>query len=93
MGDVAEANAICLEAGDGEIYNVGTGIESSLNELFSRFQKVIGTSIEASYAPSRPGEVDKISISPEKLKRDLDWYPTTDLSAGLAKTVDYYRCS
>ena len=58
--DVVQANLLALEAGDGQIYNIGTGHQTNLNELFSELKTAIGVEMDPIYAPSRPGEIDKI---------------------------------
>ena len=60
MEDVVQANLLALEAGDGQIYNIGTGHQTNLNELFSELKTAIGVEMDPIYAPSRPGEIDKI---------------------------------
>ena len=59
MEDVVQANLLALEAGDGQIYNIGTGHQTNLNELFSELKTAIGVEMDPIYAPSRPGEIDK----------------------------------
>ena len=99
ISDAVEANLLALSAGDREIYHVSSGIEVSLNELFCRLKKTIG-SITAhkeifemfpAYAERRLGEIHRIALSPEKIERDLGWMPQISLQDGLEQTVPYCR--
>ena len=89
--DVVEANLVAMEGGAGQIYNVGTGSETDLNELFIKLKTAIGAEIDAIYAPPRLGEVDKIALTNDKIKRDLGWEPAHSLEEGFVKTAQYYR--
>lgn len=89
--DVVEANLLAMEGGTGQIYNVGTGSETDLNELFIKLKAAIGAEIDTIYAPPRLGEVDKIALANDKIKRDLGWEPAHSLEEGFVKTAQYYR--
>ncbi len=99
ISDAVEANLLALMGGDREIYHVSSGTETSLNELFCRLKKTIGSVTEHKqifemfpmYAKPRLGEIHRIALSPEKIQRDLGWIPKTSLQAGLARTVPYCR--
>ena len=89
--DAVRANILVLHAGDGQIYNIGTGRQTSINELFNKLQVTIGIEMEAIYAPQRIGEVDKIALTYDKIQSELGWSPVVSLEAGLEKTVCYYH--
>ena len=89
--DAVRANLLVLDAGHGQIYNIGTGRQTSLNELFIKLKAAIGIEIEAAYAPQRIGEVDKISLKYEKIQSDLGWGPSVSLEEGLERTIRYYH--
>jgi UDP-glucose 4-epimerase len=91
VGDVVTANLLAIDKGDGEAYNVGTGIETSVNELFELLREVIGADIEPIYGEKRLGEVYRIAITNDKIYRDFGWKPQTSLREGLFKTIEYYR--
>ncbi|WP_124728455.1 SDR family oxidoreductase [Staphylospora marina] len=89
--DVARANLAALEAGDGEILNIGTGRQSSLNEVLRLFREITGQDVEAVYGPERPGDIRHSVFDISKARRVLGWEPKVSLEEGLRKTVEYYR--
>ena len=91
VGDVADA-LVKAAAGDGTgPYNVGTGIGTNVNELFSKLGELCGYSDGPVYGPPRAGDIAKISLDSSKMKRDLGWEAKTDLTNGLADTVAWFR--
>lgn len=64
-------------------YNVGTGAETTVLELFERLREISGAKVEASLAPARPGEVQRVSIDPTAAGADLGWAPRVALEQGL----------
>jgi len=91
VGDVVTANLLAIDKGDGEIYNVGTGVETSVNELFELLREAVGVDLEPIYGERRLGEVYRIAITNDKIYRDFGWKPQTPLKEGLFKTIEYYR--
>ena len=95
--DAIAANLLVLTGGDREIYHVSSGEEISLNDLFCRLKGIIGSItgckeiIEMSpvYAEPRLGEIHRIALSPEKIRKNLGWTPRISLQDGLAQTVRY----
>jgi UDP-glucose 4-epimerase len=88
--DVVKANVLALEGKEG-IYNIGTGRETSVNELTEIFSKVLGHEIKPEYAPPRKGEVSRISLDGEKAKRELGFVPNYSLPEGIRKTIEWYN--
>jgi UDP-glucose 4-epimerase len=88
--DVVRANILALEGKEGT-YNIGTGKETSVNELIGIFSKVLGHEIKPEYLPPRKGEVYRISLDGEKAKRELGFVPKYSLEEGLKKTIEWYR--
>ncbi len=96
VGDVVAANLLLSEADlppagggiDARGFNVGTGIETSVNELAQAVMAVAGRSVDVGYAPARPGELRHSSLDSSRL-RALGWAPRTSLHAGLARTYSH----
>lgn len=89
--DVVDAYRAALSKGDGEFFNIGTGLQTSVNELYQGIADIMEWDTAADYAPARDGELDHIALDASKAGRVLGWKPATSLPDGLARTVDWYR--
>lgn len=88
VGDVCRANLKAAKKLDGETYNIGTGVETSVVELFDGLLEATSkTDLKANFEPARQGEVNRISLSPAKAKGGLGWEPQVALKEGLALTL------
>jgi UDP-glucose 4-epimerase len=83
-GDVARATLAAV--GRGGVYNVGTGRETSVLELYDLCRRVAGADVEAEPAPERPGELQRSVLDPTLAERDLGWLAERDLEDGLRET-------
>ncbi len=90
IDDVVKANLLALNGKEG-IYNIGTGRETSVNELVEIFSKVVGKEIKSEYTSPRKGEVKRISLNADLAKRELGFEAKYSLSEGIRKTIDWYR--
>jgi UDP-glucose 4-epimerase len=91
VDDVVEANIAALSKEAHGIYNVGTGQETTINELFGILAGLINPSVREVHGPAKKGEQLRIALDSSRLHRELDWEPKVALKDGLARTVDYYR--
>ena len=91
VDDVVEANIAALSKEAHGIYNVGTGQETTINELFGLLAGLINPSVREVHGPAKKGEQLRIALDSSRLHRELDWEPKASLKDGLARTVDYYR--
>ncbi len=91
VGDVVKVNILCLENGDNEIFNIGSGKSTSVNQLFSEMKELTHYSKEAVNEPPRAGELIKSSLDVRKAKEKLGWKPEVDLRDGLKKTIDFFK--
>jgi UDP-glucose 4-epimerase len=92
VGDVVEANMIVSEAEldegtdlDARAFNVGTGVETNVNELASALMGAAGREVPVERAPARPGELEWNSLAGDRL-RALGWEAAVELSDGLRRT-------
>jgi UDP-glucose 4-epimerase len=85
VGDVVRG---VLAAADhaGGIYNIGTGIETSVNELHAVCRRVTGIDREPDYAEARPGDIERSVIDPALAGRELGWRAEQSLESGLRLT-------
>jgi UDP-glucose 4-epimerase len=91
--DVVAAFVAARDKGSGELINVGSGEELSVNELYSRLAALTSTRFEPVYAAARPGELQRIVVDPTKASQVLGWTPTTHLDDGLKQTVAYFKAN
>lgn len=89
--DAVKSNLPVFAAGDGQIYNIGTGRQTSLKELSSKVKATIGIEMAAAHAPQKLGKVDKVALTYHKIQWDLGWSPLISLEEGLKKAVRFYR--
>jgi len=93
VDDHNRAIELVLEHGTlGETYNVGSGIERSIEEIADLVLELTGKP-EAlkSIVPDRPGHDRRYLLDSSKLRRQLGWKPDVDFEEGLRRTVDWYR--
>jgi UDP-glucose 4-epimerase len=91
VGDCARANLKVLTQGSGRAYNIGTGEETSINELAAVMKEVTGYTGEILHGPEKTGEVFRIYSDATRAQEELGWHAEVDLHEGLARTVAYFR--
>jgi UDP-glucose 4-epimerase len=91
VSDVVAANLLAMEQGNNAIYNIGTGVETSDQEMFDTLAKVLGYSGNPIYAPVRTGEVYRICLDATKAQKELCLPAQLSLEEGLLQTASYYQ--
>lgn len=91
VDDVVDAFLLAVERGDAELLNIGTGVQTSVLELYGAVARLTGFGEEPSFAPKRTGELMHIALDPSRAAEVLGWHPKTPLEDGLAKTIDWLR--
>ena len=89
--DTVEAFAAAMDRASGEIVNIGTGLETSVNALHAMLAEIVGSPSEPAYGPQPEGELRRIALDNSLAASVLGWSPRTDLSSGLARTVEHLR--
>ena len=91
--DVAAANVLALsDMREGfRTYNVGTGVETSIVELFQHLAKELGYIVPSQHGPTLPGEIRRSCLDTHLLRQELGWSPKNDLPTNLRKTIAYAR--
>jgi UDP-glucose 4-epimerase len=91
VGDVVRANVAALEKGSGQIYAIGTGRKTSVNELYRAMVAVTGFEAPVTHAPRRPGDAREVYFNPAKAQRELGWTAEVALAEGMRRTFEYFR--
>jgi len=89
--DVVKANVLTLNSQSADIYNVGTTVETSVNDLFSKLNSIAGNKATEKHGPSAKGEQARSVITSEKLFQKFNWKPSVKIDEGLRKTFDSFK--
>jgi UDP-glucose 4-epimerase len=89
-GDVARAS-LAAAGQDGGVFNVGTGLETSVLELYELCRQVAGSELQAEHAEARLGELQRSVLDVSLADRKLGWRPEVSLEEGLRLTWESIR--
>jgi UDP-glucose 4-epimerase len=89
VDDVVDAFVRGATKGGGLLCNIGTGRETSVNELFREMAAQAGVTTEATYQPLRQGELLRSSLDPSRAGIQLGWRSWTELGPGTAAVLDF----
>lgn len=90
VDDAVDAFVRAADKGSGLLCNIGTGVETSVNELYSALAASAGVSEAAVMAPARPGELARSALDPGRAAIHLGWEPWTDLATGTAEVLRWF---
>ena len=88
--DVVDALIKSAETDDNLFLNIGTGVETSVNELVSILSQKISWDGEPEYAPSREGELLRSVLNNERAKGEIGWEPKYTLDTGLDELISWF---
>lgn len=91
VGDVVAANLRALDYPQNDYFNVGTGIETDVNELFRILNRATGNRMKELHGAAKAGEQLRSVLSYDKAARLLDWRPKVALEQGLTQTVQWFQ--
>ena len=91
VADVVRANILAQDRLEGQTLNLGTGVGTSVNDLFALMASKSGYAGEPFYGPPKPGETFKIYLDASKAHQGLNWRPETNLDEGLSRTIRSFR--
>lgn len=98
VSDVARVNLAAtnwpvpkVQSVDSVAFNVGTGVETSVNKLVEKMIEVTGANVPVEYAPPRQGELSRSAVRIERAWREWGWRPETSLLDGLRLTYRWIR--
>ncbi|HSV64483.1 MAG TPA: NAD-dependent epimerase/dehydratase family protein [Mycobacteriales bacterium] len=90
VSDVVDGFIRALDRGSGLI-NLGSGVETSVLEVYRTVASHVGTDQEAMYGPELPGETRRVCLDVTKARRDLGWAPRMSFPDGVKLVVDWLR--
>ena len=91
VGDCVTANVAALDRGSGQAFNIGTGQETSIHQIFDAMAEVAGYSHPPNFGPARKGDVVRIVLDPTRAHEQLQWKAEMPLHKGLATTYEFFR--
>ncbi|HEX5944753.1 MAG TPA: NAD-dependent epimerase/dehydratase family protein [Acidimicrobiales bacterium] len=91
VDDCVDALVRAGERGDGLVINVGTGVQTSVNQLYGTMAAAAGVDRPARQAAARQGELQRSALDASRAAIQLGWRPWTDLSEGLVRSLDWAR--
>lgn len=91
VDDVVEANILGMQHQVIGIYNVSTGISSSINLLVDEFRNISGKDIEVVYDKPRLGDIRDSVLATDKSEKELFFTVKYNLHDGLIKTYEYFK--
>jgi UDP-glucose 4-epimerase len=90
-GDVARANILALKNKKIGCYNVGTGVETSVNQIFRNLVKLTKADVKEKHVEAAKGEQKRSCLDASKIKKDFGWKVGTNLEDGLKITVEWFK--
>ena len=87
VDDVVDALARAGSRGSGLLMNIGTGVETSVNQLYDAMAAGAGVSIRPEYAPARTGELARSALDPGRAEIHLGWKSWTRLADGVVEVM------
>jgi UDP-glucose 4-epimerase len=91
VGDVVRANLAVLGLPGFRTFNVGTGVETDVNELFERLRKAIGQGPPADHGPAKAGEQLRSCITSGLIESELGLRIGTSFDQGIQITADWFK--
>lgn len=90
VDDIARANLLAATVAGSDTVNVGTGVETTVNDVFTAIARLAGFAGSPVRAPVRPGDVYRIALDAARARTWLGWTPQISLDEGLRRTVDWF---
>jgi len=92
VDDVNEFHLVALEdqRTNGRIFNIGSGINFSVNEIYRLVEELLGSGLQPIYKPDLPGEAE-ITLADITSAKSLGWKPRIEIKDGLKRTIEYLQ--
>jgi UDP-glucose 4-epimerase len=90
VDDCVDAFVRAMSRGDGLLINVGTGVETTVNELYARMATAAGVDRPPLAAAARAGDLQRSALDPTRAAIQLGWTPWTRLAEGTDRVLDWF---
>ncbi|MCX6143872.1 MAG: NAD-dependent epimerase/dehydratase family protein [Ignavibacteriales bacterium] len=91
VGDVVRANVLALKYPGSNVFNIGTGIETDVTQLFRILRGSLNPTCPEEHGPAKMGEQLRSVISSARIQRELGWSPSISLPDGLKMTAEFFK--
>lgn len=91
VADVVAANLLALNSLPAQTYNVGTGVESDVNQVARLIKESLSFSSEFEYGSGKQGEQKRSCLDYAKIRKELGWLPQTNLTGGIKATAEWFK--
>jgi UDP-glucose 4-epimerase len=89
--DVARVNLAALDRGSGGCYVIGTGVRTSVNQIYRQLVELTGFDAPVERGPQRPGDARNAQFDATRARLDLEWTPAIALPDGIRATYEYFE--
>jgi UDP-glucose 4-epimerase len=92
VDDVNDFHMLVLEdpRSNGRVFNVGTGVNYSINEVYQLVEELLQTGLKPIYKPGFPGEA-QVTLADITAAQELGWQPKVDIHEGLRRSIQHIR--
>ncbi len=90
VGDIAAANLSALRSEGSDIFNVGSGVPTSVNEITAMLIESLGQDLEPSHSDAVAGEIRHIYLDISLISSELGWKPKVGMEEGIGMTTDWF---
>jgi UDP-glucose 4-epimerase len=91
IDDLVRANVLALTHDSSDVFNIGTAVETDVNEIFRILNETTGAHVPEEHGPAKAGEQQRSCLSYAKIEHVLGWKPAVSLTDGLRQTVEYFK--
>lgn len=89
--DIIRVNVLGVQKNKNGIFNIGTGVETDINDIFRKLKGLFNLEIKEIHAPEKQGEQKRSCLDSKKAKVELGWQPKYSLNKGLKKTLEWFK--
>lgn len=90
VSNVVQANLAAVGRPGFHIYNVGTGVETTVVDLYRELARAVKSDLKAKHGPAKPGEQQRSVIDARLIKSELGWSEPLPLRQGIQRTADWF---